>query len=97
MDARGRLDTQDLFYPRSLLLRCPSRFINVSHPSSYLPGKATKLAHPDPSQGGSSPRIPGESEDDIELRRAEQAARDGPSKKGKGKRTEADDEDFSWE
>lgn len=60
-------------------------------------GKATKLAHPDPGQGGSSPRIPGESEDDIELRRAEQVARDGPSKKGKGKRTEADDEDFSWE
>ncbi|ADV20204.1 hypothetical protein I315_01752 [Cryptococcus gattii Ru294] len=60
-------------------------------------GKATKLAHPDPGQEGSSPRIPGESEDDIELRRAEQAARDGPSKKGKGKRTEEDDEDLSWE
>lgn len=60
-------------------------------------GKATKLAHPDPGQEGSSPRIPGESEDDIELRRAEQAARDGSSKKGKGKRTEEDDEDLSWE
>lgn len=60
-------------------------------------GKATKLAHPDPGQEGSSPRIPGESEDDIELRRAEQAARDGPSKKGKGKRTEEDDGDLSWE